>query len=207
MMSSFFFLPSVFHLHFSYIYYFYSLFLHYSFFIYIYFCFIYIYFFFLLCCVLRVGGVSFAVGTKEPERYGGGYMGGGGSSYKPYNPDRGDSSYSRDLSSSTSGGSNNGSSSNSVSAGGGGVGAVKKQGGTDRLSMIRNEVLETNRARARGDLTGDLDYYNRNNNGSSNNRNSQYGGGGGGGHDLFRPLRTTVAYDSDLDMESSDEDN
>jgi hypothetical protein len=69
------------------------------------------------------------------------------------------------------------------------------QAGVDRMAMIRNDVRETASARARGDLTGDLGQ-------SGYNRPV---GGYKGGSDLFRPLRTTVAYDSDLDMESSDE--
>ena len=84
-------------------------------------------------------------------------------------------------------------------------------GGLDALSMIRNEVRETNAARARGDLTGDLDYYqdrgNRNRNRNDNTATATMRGSGGerGKYDLFRPLRTAVAYDSELDMESSDE--
>jgi hypothetical protein len=69
------------------------------------------------------------------------------------------------------------------------------QAGVDRMAMIRNDVRETASARARGDLTGDLGQ-------SGYNRPV---GGYTGGSDLFRPLRSTVAYDSDLDMESSDE--
>lgn len=65
------------------------------------------------------------------------------------------------------------------------------QAGVDRMAMIRNDVRETASARASGNLTGDLGY--------------SQGGYSKGGSDLFRPLRTTVAYDSDLDMESSDE--
>ena len=72
------------------------------------------------------------------------------------------------------------------------------QAGIDRMAMIRNEVRETANSRLRGDLTGDLDgvgYLSKS--GISGSRST--------GSDLFRPLRTTVAYDSDLDMESSDE--
>ena len=88
--------------------------------------------------------------------------------------------------------------------GGGGGRRVGGGGGLDALSMIRNEVRETNAARARGDLTGDLHCYQ--NRGNTSTR-AGTGTGGRGQHDLFRPLRTTVAYDSDLDMESSDEDS
>ena len=76
--------------------------------------------------------------------------------------------------------------------------AKPNQAGIDRMAMIRNEVRETASSRARGDLTGDLDgvgYFSKS--GISSSRS--------GGSDLFRPLRTTVAYDSELDMESSDE--
>ena len=98
------------------------------------------------------------------------------------------------------------SSSGSGSGRGGGRGSASTSSGgrgSDMMSMIRNEVRETKAARARGDLTGDLDFYKKN---TSSNSNSNSGSGGyRGGHDLFRPLRTAVAYDSDLDMESSDE--
>ena len=102
----------------------------------------------------------------------------------------------------------------STETGGGGGGG---KGGLDALSIIRNEVRETNAARARGDLTGDLDYYqdrgnNRSNNNNTNNKNNTSASTRGsegerGKYDLFRPLRTAVAYDSELDMESSDEDH
>ena len=75
--------------------------------------------------------------------------------------------------------------------GGGGGGFKQNQAGIDRMAMLRNDVRESASARARGDLTGDLSY--------------PMGERGGGRGDLFRPLRTTIAYDSDLDMQSSDE--
>ena len=102
--------------------------------------------------------------------------------------------------------SSSGSGSGSGRGGGRGSASTSSGGrgrGSDMMSMIRNEVRETKAARARGDLTGDLDFYKKN---TSSNSNSNSGSGGyRGGHDLFRPLRTAVAYDSDLDMESSDE--
>ena len=67
----------------------------------------------------------------------------------------------------------------------------QNQAGIDRMVMLRNDVRESASARARGDLTGDLSY--------------PMGERGGGRGDLFRPLRTTIAYDSDLDMQSSDD--
>ena len=104
--------------------------------------------------------------------------------------------------------SSSGSGSGSGRGGGRGSASTSSGGrGSDMMSMIRNEVRETKAARARGDLTGDLDFYKKNtSSGSNSNSNSNSGSGGyRGGHDLFRPLRTAVAYDSDLDMESSDE--
>ena len=72
--------------------------------------------------------------------------------------------------------------------------------------------IRDNAARARGDLTGDLDYYqdrgnsknNNTNNSNKNNTSVSTRGSGGerGKYDLFRPVRTAVAYDSELDMES-----
>ena len=72
-----------------------------------------------------------------------------------------------------------------------GAGFKQNQAGIDRMAMLRNDVRESASARARGDLTGDLSY--------------PMGERGGGKGDLFRPLRTTIAYDSDLDMQSSDD--
>ena len=72
-----------------------------------------------------------------------------------------------------------------------GTGFKQNQAGIDRMAMLRNDVRESASARARGDLTGDLSY--------------PIGERGGGRGDLFRPLRTTIAYDSDLDMQSSDD--
>jgi hypothetical protein len=72
-----------------------------------------------------------------------------------------------------------------------GTGFKQNQAGIDRMAMLRNDVRESASARARGDLTGDLSY--------------PMGERGGGRCDLFRPLRTTIAYDSDLDMQSSDD--
>lgn len=72
-----------------------------------------------------------------------------------------------------------------------GTGFKQNQAGIDRMAMLRNDVRESASARARGDLTGDLSY--------------PMGERGGGRGDLFRPLRTTIAYDSDLDMQSSDD--
>lgn len=70
-------------------------------------------------------------------------------------------------------------------------GFQQNQAGIDRMAMLRSDVRESASARARGDLIGDLSY--------------SMGERGGGRGDLFRPLRTTIAYDSDLDMQSSDE--
>lgn len=72
-----------------------------------------------------------------------------------------------------------------------GGGFKQNQAGIDRMAMLRSDVRESASARARGDLTGDLSF--------------PMGERGGGRGDLFRPLRTTIAYDSDLDMQSSDE--
>jgi hypothetical protein len=76
-----------------------------------------------------------------------------------------------------------------VGAGGGGRENAKKM---DHLSIIRREVKETEEARSRGDLTGDDDdmEYSR--------------GKNGGTQGLFRPQKTAIAYDSELDGESDD---
>lgn len=123
------------------------------------------------------------------------------------NIDKNMSVYSNVISNASSNIKNSSSNNNSSS----GNSFVKEKKRNNTLNMIRNEVKETKAARERGDLIGDLSYIDNNKNttksGVNNSMNKQNSSflsslNSRGTHDLFRPYRDTVAYDSDLDHES-----